>query len=283
VNVLILKIGRILLYNNNIQPTRCKAGSFSDVVSPAADARRYVRLLLQSMHSIFISYPDPEKDIVGSLRECLADLGVQAWVYSHDKTIAKDTWGEIEEKILSCRMVVYVVSKHSVSAQGQHRELDTAIELIGKTRPDLLTVPVLVGDISFSDIPDAIRHINGLYLDTFSKKTTALGIAKLLNPNIAEENWEWRYPLPSQWLQVCNLDQWTEEFFDLGEYVYFRRLSPMGLFECYSPKLKGLFWFYSKNLRPAPFVDEDRAYEREQVPYEYRVGTMLMRELERKP
>jgi hypothetical protein len=40
---------------------------------------------------------------------------------------------------------------------------------------------------------------------------------------------------------------------------------------------------YSKNLRPAPFVDEDGAYEREQVPYEYHIGTMLMRELERKP
>ncbi len=236
------------------------------------------------MHSIFVSYPDPENDIVGSLRECLSDLGIRAWVYSHDKTIAKDAWDEINEKIMSCQMIVYVVSKLSITAKGQHRELNMAIELMAKTRPDLLTVPVLVGDnISFSDIPDAIRNINGLYLDSFSKKTTALEIAKLLSPNIAGENWEWQYPLPRQWLEVCNLDQWTEEFFDLGEHVYFRRLSPMGLFECYSPKLKGLFWFYSKNLRSAPFVDEDGAYEREKVPYEYRVGTMIMREFERKP
>ena len=234
------------------------------------------------MHSIFISYPDPEKDIVGSLRECLSDYGIRAWVYSHDKTIAKETWEEIEEKIQSCKLVVYVVSKNSVTAKGQHNELNIVIELIGKNRPDLLTVPVLIGDISFSDIPEVLQHINGLYLDHFSKKTVALEIAKLLSPNIAGENWEWRYPLPAQWLKVCNLDQWTEEFFDLGEYVYFRRLSPMGLFECYSPKLEGLFWFYSKNLRPAPFVDEDRSYERDHVPYDYRVGTMIRREIEGK-
>ncbi len=232
------------------------------------------------MHEIFVSYPDPESDIVGSLRECLSDLGIRAWVYSHDKTIAKDTWDEIREKIMSSKMVVYVVSKSSVNAQGQDRELNMAIDLVSKTRPDLQVIPVLVGDRSFSGIPEAIRHVNGLYLDAFSKKTTALEIAKLLSPNIAQENWEWRYPVPGQWLRVCHLDQWTEEFFDLDDYVYFRRISPMGLFECYSPKLNGLFWFYSKNLCPAPFVDEDGSYVREQVPYEYRYGTLLTRELQ---
>jgi hypothetical protein len=45
----------------------------------------------------------------------------------------------------------------------------------------LQLIPVLVGDRSFSDIPEAIRRVNGLYLDAFSKKTTALEIAKLLS------------------------------------------------------------------------------------------------------
>jgi len=236
------------------------------------------------MYNVFISYPDPERDIVGSLRECLSDYGIKAWVYPYDKTIAKDTWDEINEKIGLCKLIIFVVSEHSSNAKGQQRELESAIELINTTRPDLSIVPVIVGDIKFSDIPESISHINGLYLDAFNKKTTALEIASLLTnkPNIFEENWEWRYPLPCQWLEVCNLDQWTEEFFDLGDHVYFRRLSPMGLFECYSPKLKGLFWFYSKNLRPAPFIDEDRSYERKHVPYEYRVGTMLMKEFEGK-
>ena len=122
--------------------------------------------------------------------------------------------------------------------------------------------------------------MNGLYLDAFSKKTVALEIAKLLSPDIARENWEWRYPVPGQWLRVCHLDQWTEEFFDIDDCVYFRRISPMGFFECYSPKLNGLFWFYSRNLCPASFVDEDGSYEREKVPYEYRYGTLLMREFQ---
>jgi TIR domain len=234
------------------------------------------------MHSIFISYPDHQREIVDSLRDCLSDLGIRAWVYSHDRTIARDAWDEIKEKIESCKMVIYVVSKESVGAEGQRRELDMAIDLLSRTRPDLLTVPVLVGDMNFSTIPKSISHVNGLYLDAFSKKSTALELAKLLSPDIAGENWAWRYPHPSQWLEVCNLDQWTEEFFDLGDYVYFRRLSPMGFFECYSPKLDGLFWFYSKNLRPAPIVDEDGAYERENVPREFRVITMIMKEFERR-
>lgn len=234
------------------------------------------------MHSMFISYPDPHRDIVGSLRDCLSDLGIKAWVYSHDKTIAKDTWVEIKEKIESCKMVICVVSRESVGAEGQLRELDMAVNLLSSTRPDLLIVPVLVGDVRFSAIPKSISHVNGLYLDAFSKKSTALKLAKLLSPDIAGENWAWRYPRPSQWLEVCNLDQWTEEFFDLGDYVYFRRLSPMGLFECYSPKIDGLFWFYSKNLHPAPIVDEDGAYEKKNVPREFRVITMLMKEFERR-
>jgi hypothetical protein len=235
------------------------------------------------MQNIFISYPGEENDIVGSLRECLSDFDIKAWAYSYDKTIAKDMWEEINEKISLCKMVVFIVSEHSVHAKGQHKELIIAIELVKTTRPDLLILPVIVGDINFSDIPESISHINGLYLDAYNKKSTALEIAKhLLNKsNIFEENWEWRYPFPCQWLEVCNLDRWTEEFFNLGDYVYFRRISPMGLFECYSPKTKQLFWFYSKNLRPAPFIDDDRSYEREHVPDEYRVGTMLMKEFNR--
>jgi hypothetical protein len=233
------------------------------------------------MHSVFISYPDPQRDIVGSLSGCLSDLGIRAWVYSHDKTIARDTWAEIQEIIESCKMVIYVISKESVDAEGQHRELDIVIDLLRGMRPDLLIVPVLVGDVRFSEIPKTISHINGLYLDAFSKKSTALELAKLLSPDIAGKNWSWRYPHPCQWLEVCNLDQWTEEFFDLGDYVYFRRLSPMGLFECYSPKLKDLFWFYSKNLQPAPIADEDGAYERENVPREFRVKTMIMKEFQK--
>lgn len=234
------------------------------------------------MHSVFISYPDPQSDIVGSLRECLSDLGIRAWVYSYDKTVSRDIWDEIKEKIESCKMVIYVISKESVDAEGQHRELDMAINLLTDMRPDLFIVPLLVGDVRFSEIPPSISHINGIYLDAFSKKSTALELAKLLSPDIAEENCSWRYPYPCQWLEVCNLDKWTEEYFDLGDYVYFRRLSPMGLFECYGPRLKDLFWFYSKNLRPAPFADEDGSYEREYVPREFRVMTMLMQEFQKK-
>ena len=229
------------------------------------------------MHQVFISYPNPDQYIVGNLRERLGGYGIKAWVYTYDKTISKDIWEEINEKIMSCKMVIFVVSKHSANARGQRRELELAIERINTTHPDLSIVPVILGDINFSDVPESIKHINGINLDTHNIKTVTLKISKILNPEILQEECEWKYPLPCQWLEVSNLDQWTEEYFELGDYVYFRRLSPMGLFECYSPKLNGLFWFYSKNLRPAAFVDEDRSYERKNVPEKFTIHFLYRR------
>ena len=69
---------------------------------------------------------------------------------------------------------------------------------------------------------------------------------------------------------MCNIDPWIEENFDLGDRVYFRRISPLGLFECYSPKLAGLFWFAPDNLRATDIVDEEGTLERQDVPWRYR-------------
>ncbi len=54
----------------------------------------------------------------------------------------------------------------------------------------------------------------------------------------------------------------------------------MGLFECYSPSIKELFWFWPPNLKPASFIDEDGYIERERVPFEYRIQGMF--EIERR-
>ena len=35
----------------------------------------------------------------------------------------------------------------------------------------------------------------------------------------------------------------------LKDLLYFRRLSPLGLFECYSPKLGDLFWILPENVQ----------------------------------
>ena len=71
------------------------------------------------------------------------------------------------------------------------------------------------------------------------------------------------------------VDPWIEKDFDLRDRVYFRRFSPLSLFECFSPKLDGLFWFAPKNLQMSDVIDENGWLEREKVPRRYRYDTSM--------
>lgn len=223
-------------------------------------------------HQAFICHPDQNKEIVENLAGRLRDLGVEAWVYSLDKTLAEAVWNEIESKIHDSQVFIFVASKYSLDAKGQHRELQLALDRLKNKNVPLRLFPVIIDDIGFSSLPDDLSCINGLWLDAYTIKSTALEIAKTFFPELvaAEKNQGWKYPRPGQWLEVCSIDQWIEERFDLGDQVYFRRISPLGLFECYSPKLEGLFWFAPRNLRETDIVDEGGTLERRDVPWSYR-------------
>lgn len=220
----------------------------------------------------FICHPSQDAAIVENLAGRLRELGIEAWVYSLDKTLAVDTWAEIESKIKNSHLFICVVSKYSLDAKGQHRELQIVMEKLRDTDAALRIVPVVIDDIGFATLPSDLRHINGVWLDAYTVSSTANEIASTFFPELVEvkKNQEWKYPRPGQWLEVCNIDQWTEEHFVLEDRVYFRRISPLGLFECYSPKLQGLFWFAPHNLHSTDIVDEDGSLERRDVPKMYR-------------
>ena len=226
-------------------------------------------------HHAFISYPIQNQEIVENLAGRLREVGVEAWVYSLDRTLAEDVWREIEDINKRCELFIFVASKHSRDAQGQHRELQLAVNRLKSINVPLSMMPILIDDISFSSLPDELSHVNGVRLDAYTVKSTAQEIVKTFFPDLFETEKErgWKYPRPGQWLEVCNIDQWTEEYCDLGDLVYFRRLSPLGLFECYAPKLNGLFWFAPHNLRATDIADEGGTREREQVPRSCRYST----------
>lgn len=223
-------------------------------------------------HHAFICYPVQNQDIVENLAGRLRDIGVQAWVYSIDRTLAEEVWKEIEEKIRLCELFIFVASKYSVDAQGQHRELQLALDRFKKDNVSLRMIPILIDNINFRGLPDELGRKNGLTLDAYTVNSTANEITKTFFPDLlnTEQNRDWKCPKPGQWLEVCNIDQWTEKHFDIGDRVYFRRISPLGLFECYSPKLAGLFWFAPHNLRATDIVDEGGMLERDRVPKSYR-------------
>lgn len=226
---------------------------------------------------VFISYPAPNEDIVENFAGRLRELGIAAWVYSIDKTLAEASWAEIETKINESEVFLFVASRFSKDANGQHRELSLALGKIRTVRANLRAVPVVLDDVGFRQLPDDLAAINGVRLDAFSVKSTAFIIAKTFFPELlaAHKTVEWRYPRPGQWLEVCQIDPWIEEHFGLGDRVYFRRLSPLGLFECYSPGLGGLFWFAPQNLRMSDVVDEHATVEHEKVPRRYRYDTSI--------
>jgi len=227
------------------------------------------------MHQLFISYPDENEDIVRNLARHLREFGVKPWVYSIDKTLAADSWQEIERNIQGCQVLIFVASEYSCDATGQHRELKKAIDRVGNAKSKLHIFPIVLDDTKFSSLPEELRHVNGLRLHAHNVKPVALEIGRRFFPESvdAKRSEEWRYPRPGEWLVVCNIDQWIGEYFDLGDQVYFRRISPLGLLECYSPKLKELFWFAPENLRATDIVDEDGALEEEKVPPAYRYIT----------
>jgi len=80
------------------------------------------------MPHIFISYPSDEEDIVCNLSSNLKELGVEAWVYSYNKTIGKTLWGEIKEKISISKLMAFVVADCSEKSTGQKRELKLALK-----------------------------------------------------------------------------------------------------------------------------------------------------------
>ncbi len=73
---------------------------------------------------------------------------------------------------------------------------------------------------------------------------------------------------------MSNIDEFIGNHVALGDKLYFRTLSPMGLFECYSPRLKGLFWIAPENV--SIFLDFENDKESElDIPREYKVFTMF--------
>jgi hypothetical protein len=229
------------------------------------------------MPHIFISYPVKEKDIVGNLRGRFREYGVDAWAYSYDKTLAQEAWKEIEEKIIQSQMMIFIASKYTETAEGQHKEMDLVFNKISNSKQSDFIFPVVIGDFKFSDLPEKIRYINGERLTAFNVKTVALTIAKTFFPQLFldMQSAKWEYPRPGEWLEIGNLDSIIEELCDIGDQVYFRRISPMGLFECYFPKINGLFWFSPANLRRTETIDEDGSLEREKVPLRYRFMTSV--------
>ncbi|MYG04748.1 MAG: toll/interleukin-1 receptor domain-containing protein [Acidobacteriia bacterium] len=229
-------------------------------------------------HNVFISYPAPNQDLVENFADHLLRNGVKAWVYSIDKTLSAETWPEIEACIDQAELFAFVASEDSRDAEGQHRELRLAVEKIGQHgRAKFRLLPIVLGGLSFSEIPSELQHVNGVRLDAHTVTSKAKEVARTFFPDLFDDEREraWHCPRPGQWLEVRRVDSGIEGFLERNDLLYFRRLSPLGLLECYSPKLHELFWIMPDNVR-ASGTPRD---ECPSVPREYRYETSINDEI----
>ncbi len=87
-------------------------------------------------YHIFISYATPDTDLIENFKDHLKNNGIEAWVYSLDKTLAEDTWDEICEKMHSSRVIIFAISEYTVNAEGQKREIEIALNKVKQINED---------------------------------------------------------------------------------------------------------------------------------------------------
>ena len=204
----------------------------------------------QARHQIFLSYATPDQDLVENFADRLLQYGVKVWVYSIDKTLSGGTWGEIETRIDEAEVFAFAASVDSCDADGQRREFELAIEKVRRRGKELRLLPIVLRDFPFSELPTALQRVNGFRLDAYNVESMAQQVARAFFPDLFdnERDKPWKCPKPGQWLEVHLIDPGIEGYLTLKDLLYFRRLSPLGLFECYSPKLGDLFWVLPENV-----------------------------------
>ena len=202
-------------------------------------------------HQIFLSYPAPDEDLVENFAEQLLGHGIKAWTYSIDKTLSYETWTEIKARIEEAEFFAFLASDNSRNAGGQHRELEMAVKKVQQASGnEFRLLPIAIDDLPFRELPDELRNVNGIRLNAHNVKSMAQQVAQAFFPDLFDTKRDepWKCPRVGHWLEVCKLDEGIEEYFKRGDLLYFRRLSPLGLFECYSPDLNELFWISPENV-----------------------------------
>jgi hypothetical protein len=221
-------------------------------------------------HNIFISYSNNDKDIVENLRGRFESFGINAWVYSQDCTLGEENWKEIEKKIVDADIIIFVVSITTDKAKGQRKELNLACKHNKKI------IPLFLNEAELSKCHKKLRDTKGLPLSIYNVESVAWKIGLKFFPSLVKKRFDdpWNYPRPGMWLQISHLDSSVEENgLKIGDKLYFHAISPMGLLECYAPKIKGLFWITPENVSRSLDIKNDIKLEK-LIPKEFTVMGM---------
>jgi len=224
---------------------------------------------------IFISYSELDKEVAENLHHQFNEYYVKTWVYCRDKTPGVDTWNEIEEELKSAKLILWLCSHNSKKSQGQLKELEILKKTDSNPKPAL--VPVILEGAVKEDLPEQIRNVNYEKLDGYRFSSFTLRIIRAFFPSKSEEyvSNQWLYPRPSDWLEIIELYGDMEQYFNLKDKIYFRKISPLGLLECYSPQINGLYWVPSRTVRIVNMSEEESEARESEIPQEYTILAMI--------
>lgn len=138
-------------------------------------------------------------------------------------------------------------------------------------------MPIFTDEVNVEkDCPKKLKHINGIFINGQNIKSKTDKIAKSIFPDLVKSEIEkpWKIPNSGSWLEISETDEVIDEYFEVGDLLYFRTISPTGFLECYSPKLKGLFWILPENITTCNDKSIDSA-QQESVPVEYSIMGMI--------
>ena len=175
--------------------------------------------------------------------------------------LARETWLDIEKGILDSSHIVYLINMATPVNEGQFKEL----ALSKKWNKSI--IPGWVGETPRNTIPE-LQAVNGERLGQgYSVRRFAWILSTQLCPRKLTP---WLCPKPGDFLRVIKLNGLENNNIQIDDLMYFRQLSPMGLFECFHFEGNGLFWISPDNVEFAGY-----GFDGPEVPKKYRYDSII--------
>lgn len=121
---------------------------------------------------VFLSYPSEDREVAERLRRELEQAGVKVWLGERTLQAGDDFAAEVRRQIEKSSLFVPLISRSSVRPEPRYFRMEWVVALQhSKSRPPdpPFIVPVLIGDLDYKEIPDALQHIEPLRLPDETK------------------------------------------------------------------------------------------------------------------
>ena len=109
-------------------------------------------------NQIYISYTQSDEAIARRISEILKEIGLSIFVDTESLSFGMDFASTIVNEIKGCRLVIAIISERYINSQWALKEIEIA------TQSQKRIIPIIVGNILLTDIPDILSNVQCLLL-----------------------------------------------------------------------------------------------------------------------